>query len=283
MSFKDLLFATFTYPDATPDRALRSGVALAARLGGKLTLLAARIDLPELHNRLANAFIDLDGMAADQEAQSAATAERAARCVAVAAEEAGVEVADLPRTAKLYEEGPCISAAARTRDVCLVAIGPEVAIGRSVAEAVLFESGRPVIVFPERVEVLAAPHFGTVAIAWDGGARAARAVADAMPLLAAAAQVRILVVTDDKPRTQAGAGADLVRHLKAHGVSRVVVDETPIGDRDIGRALADYVANHDASLLVMGGFGHARAREFVLGGATQRMLEAPPCPILMSH
>jgi len=52
MPFKDLLFATFTYPDPTPERALRSGVALAARLGGTLTLLATRVDIPELHNRL---------------------------------------------------------------------------------------------------------------------------------------------------------------------------------------------------------------------------------------
>jgi nucleotide-binding universal stress UspA family protein len=282
MSFKDLLFATFTYPDATPERALRSGVALAARLGGELTLIAVRVDLPELHNRLANAFIDLDGMAADEEVRSVATADRAATCVAVAGEETGVEVACLPRTAKLYEEEQCISTAARTRDLCLVAIGPTVSIDRSVAEAVLFESGRPVIVFPESAEVLAAPHFGTVAIAWDGSAKAARAVADAMPLLAQAAHVRILVVTDEKPTTKAGAATDLIRHLQAHGVSSVV-DETPIGDRNIGRALTDYVAGRDVELLVMGAFGHARAREFVLGGATRRMLETPPCPILMSH
>jgi nucleotide-binding universal stress UspA family protein len=282
MSFKDLLFATFTYPDATPDRALRSGVALAARLGGKLTLIAARVDLPELHNWLANTFIDLDGMARDQEAQSAATAVRIAACVSVAAEEAGVEATCLARTAKLYEEEQCLSEAARTRDLCLIAIGPAVGGDRSVAEALLFESGRPVIVFPESVEVLAAPHFGAVAIAWDGGPKAARAVADAMPLLARAAQVRILVVTDEKPMAKAGGAADLIRHLKAHGVTGIV-DEAPLGERDIGQALTDYVAGHDVELLVMGAYGHARAREFVLGGATHRMLETPPCPILMSH
>ena len=282
MPFEDLLFATFTYPDPTPERALRSGVALAARLGGTLTLLATRVDIPELHNRLANVLIDLDRMAADEEARSAATADRAATCVSIAAEEAGVEAASLARTAKLYEEGSCISAAARTRDLCLVAIGPAVSNARSVAETVLFESGRPLIVFPEAVEVMAAPHFGTVAIAWDGSAKAARAVADAMPLLARAGQVRILVVTDEKPTTKAGSALDLIRHLEAHGVSGLV-DETPIGEQDIGRALTDYVTGHDVGLLVMGGFGHARAREFILGGATRRMLEAPPCPILMSH
>jgi hypothetical protein len=87
-------------------------------LGGTLTLLATRVDIPELHNRLANVLIDLDRMASDEEARSAATAHRAAICVSIAAEEAGVEAACLARTAKLYEEGSCISAAARTRDLC---------------------------------------------------------------------------------------------------------------------------------------------------------------------
>jgi nucleotide-binding universal stress UspA family protein len=282
MPFKDLLFVTFTYPDPTPERALRSGVALAARLGGALTLLAVRVDLPELHHRLANALIDLDSMAADGEARSAAAADAAAAWVSIAAKEASVEVAHLARTAKLYEEDLCMSAAARTRDLCLVAIGPAVTNDRSAAEAVLFESGRPVIVFPDSMEVLPAPHFGTVAIAWDGGAKAARAVADAMPLLVQASQVRILVVTGEKSTTQPGAALDLVRHLEAQGVSSVV-DEASIDKRDIGRAIRDYVADRDVDLLVMGGFGHARAREFVLGGATRSMLEAPPCPILMSH
>lgn len=282
MPFKDLLFVTFTYPDPTPERALRSGVALAARLGGALTLLAARVDLPELHHRLANALIDLDSMAADAEARSAAAADTAATCVSIAAEAASVEVAYLTRTAKLYEEDLSMSTAARTRDLCLVAIGPAVSNDRSAAEAVLFESGRPVIVFPDSMEVAPAPHFGTVVIAWDGSAKAARAVADAMPLLARASQVRILVVTDEKPTTRPGAALDLIRHLEAHGVSSVV-DEAPIGDRDIGRAVREYIAGRDVDLLVMGGFGHARTREFILGGATRSMLEAPPCPILMAH
>lgn len=282
MPFKDLLFVSLTYPDATPARALRGGVALASRLGGALTLLAVRVDLPELNNRLGNAVMDLDRMIADQEARSVAIADFAAACVAVAGEEASVEVASLQRTAKLYEEDHCASLAARTRDLCLVAIGPEVPSARRVAEAVLFNSGRPVMVFSEAVEVAPAALFARVAIAWDGSAKAARAVADAMPLLAKADEVRILVVTDEKPDVAAGVADELVRHLATHRVT-AAVDEAPAGDGGIGQALADYVAARGVDLLVMGGFGHARAREFILGGATRRMLEAPPCPILMSH
>jgi len=61
------------------------------------------------------------------------------------------------------------------------------------------------------------------------------------------------------------------------------VDERRASSQTIGRLLADYVAYAVADLLVMGGFGHARVREFVLGGATDAILEAPPCPVLMSH
>ncbi|MGH6911094.1 MAG: universal stress protein [Phenylobacterium sp.] len=281
MSFKDLLFATFTYPDATPARALRSGVALASREVGALTQHAVRIDLPDISNRFSRALIDLDGMIADQEAGSAAIAEFAATCVAVAGEEDAVAVASLTCTAKLYEEGACVSSAARTRDLCLIAIGGGVAEGRSIAETVLFESGRPLLIFPEAVEVTPGPTFPTVAIAWDGGARAARAVADAMPLLAKADTVRILVVTGEKSSVDAGAADELVRHLATHRVT-ATVDEAPVG-RGIGQTLVDYAATRRLDLLVMGGYGHARAREFILGGATSRMLADPPCPILLSH
>lgn len=61
------------------------------------------------------------------------------------------------------------------------------------------------------------------------------------------------------------------------------VDERLAHDETIGRRLTDYAAATRLDLLVMGGFGHARVREFVLGGATDAMFDAPPCPVLMSH
>jgi nucleotide-binding universal stress UspA family protein len=80
-----------------------------------------------------------------------------------------------------------------------------------------------------------------------------------------------------------GAAADLVRHLATHGISADVDERLALRDETIGQRFGDYVAAVRPDLLVMGGFGHTRFREFVLGGATRAMLEAPPCPVLMAH
>lgn len=282
MTYRDLLLTALTYPDATPDRAIRSGVALARRLGGKLTLLTVRVDIPAINNALANAVVHLNEMAELEEARSAATAQLEAACARIAADQAGAEISTETITAKLFEEANAVSRAARTRDLTLVAIGPAVQADRDLAEAVLFGSGRPVLVYPEGAEIAPADGFDTIAIAWDGSARAARAVADALPILKRARAVRIFTALGDKPQAVKGAAAELVRHLAAHGIT-AAVDERLAQDQSIGHRLADYVAATRPDVLVMGGFGHARLREFVLGGATDAILRAPPCPVLMSH
>lgn len=282
MAFRDLLLPALTYPDATRDRALRSGVALARRLGGDLTLLTVQTDIPDLRNPLANALIRLDQLTEIEEARSAAAAQLEASCARIAAEAAGEPIEVKAIQARLYEEADCITRAARTRDLCLLPLGASVLAARALAEAVLFGSGRPVIVYPEDREIAPTPAFDIVAIAWDGSARAARAVADALPVLKRAREVRVFVGVDEKPQARAGLAEDLSRHLTKHGVP-VGRDERLARARPIGQVLSEYVAAEQVELLVMGGFGHARLREFILGGATEAMLEAPPCPVLMSH
>lgn len=200
MAYRDLLLTALTYPDATPDRAVRSGVALAKRLGGDLTLLTVQVDIPALHNPLANALLNLDRIGELEEARSAATAQLEAVCARIAADDAGTPIRTETITARLYEEADVIARAARTRDITLVPIGPAVLADRALAETVLFGSGRPVLVYPEALDVTPGDRFGTVAIAWDGGARAARAVADAMPLLRNAREVRIFIALGEKPQ-----------------------------------------------------------------------------------
>ncbi|MFZ5718232.1 MAG: universal stress protein [Pseudomonadota bacterium] len=282
MAFRDLLLPALTYPDATRDRALRSGVALARRLGGDLTLMTVQTDIPDLRSPLANALIHLDRLTEAEEARSAAAAQLEANCARIAAEAAGEPIAVQSLRAKLYEEAGRVAEAARTRDLCLLPLGASVLAARDLAETVLFGSGRPVIVYPEDQEIAPAAGFEVVAIAWDGSARAARAVADALPALKAAREVRVFVAVGEKPQTQEGLAQDLRRHLSAHGVA-AGVDERLAKSRPIGQTLCEYVAAEKVDLLVMGGFGHARLREFVLGGATEAMLQAPPCPVLMSH
>lgn len=282
MTFRDLLLGALTYPDATPDKAVRSGVALARRLGGDLMLAAVRVDIPSLRSRLAETLVHIERLVEEEEGRSVAAACHIEACARLAAEQAGVALEIRELTARLYEEGATLRAVAHTRDLCLLPLGPAVLDDRELAEAVLFGSGRPILVYPEDVEIAPGDGFGVAAIAWDGSARAARAVADALPLLARVGEVRILVVTDEKPQATAAIADDLVRHLAAHGVA-AAVDALPAAGRPIGRAIRNYVVDRGVELLVMGGFGHARLREFVLGGATAGILESPPCPVLMSH
>lgn len=282
MPYRDLLLTALTYPDATPDRAIRNGVALARRFGGRLTMLGVRVDLPQLHNPLANALLDLDRLSAQEEARSVAAARAAEVFARIAAEEFGVEADTETACARLYDEAETLARAARTRDLTLASVGPAVLADRALAEAILFGSGRPLVIYPETVEITPAAHFERIAVAWDGSRAAARAVADALPVISAAREVRLFTALGDKPEAVKDAAQPLVRHLRAQGVA-AKIDERIDHDRSIGARLADYVDETRPDLLVMGGYGHARLREFILGGATQAVLENPQCPVLLSH
>lgn len=170
---------------------------------------------------------------------------------------------------------------ARLRDIAILPNRREkVQIERSLIEAVLFGSGRPIMLVPEDGKTTFA--VDRILVAWDYSRTAARAVADAMPLLAKAKRVHIITVTDDKELRSRMDAHELARHLARHGVE-VVVDQALRGNVSIGDALFRQAAAINADLLVMGGFGHSRLRDFIFGGATQQILSGAPLPILMSH
>lgn len=280
--FPDLLLPSLTYPDATPERAIRSGVALARRLEGKLTVMTMTVDIPDVGNAVANALFQFDRLAAQEEGRSVRRAEGEGRTAVVAAEQAGVELTLGNLTTTLHFESEILVEACRTRDLCLMSIGPAVLADRSLAEAAIFGSGRPVLIFPEETEIVPGDHFTSVLIAWDGSANAARAVADAMPILKRADRVNILVAVGEKREAKAGLGEALAKHLLAHGVEASVHEACGVG-QPIGELLREKVRAADADLLIMGAYAHSRLREFILGGATDAVLEAPPCSVLMSH
>jgi nucleotide-binding universal stress UspA family protein len=149
-----------------------------------------------------------------------------------------------------------------------------------VDEGVLFESGRPVIFVPFIQQ--AALTLGRVMLCWDGSRAAARAVADSMPLLHKAKTVEVVIVGDRPSASDEIPGADLGQHLARHGLT-VEVKRITAADIDVGAALLSYAADTSADLMVMGGYGHSRLREFVLGGVTRGILGAMTVPVLMSH
>ena len=285
MAYRDILLPLFTYPDGLPEAAMRTAATIAGRLGaasgGEVTALTLEVHIRPARNRLANLLAGIDDMVREENAANVGRARTAGLLWGEIARERGLKSRVLVQPAELYGETEVLAGAARTRDLCLISLGPKVEIDQAVAEAVLFGSGRPVVVFPEGGDVGKAAAFERIAVAWDGSRAAARALADALPLLKAAKEVRIVTVLGEKPSATAGLGKDVVRHLARHGV-KAAVDELKAAGRPIGQVLKTHVAAH-ADLLVMGGYGHSRARDFLLGGATKAVLHEPSMPVFLSH
>lgn len=150
---------------------------------------------------------------------------------------------------------------------------------RSLAETVLFEGGRPVLIVPPGCETF---NCRRVIVAWDGGAMASRAVASALPLLRAAEEVEVLSIAGEKDLSKTVPGADLAAHLAHHDI-KVSLKDLNANGRSVADVLRDQASMLDADLLVMGAYKHSRLRQWVLGGVTYSMLAETPTPVLMSH
>lgn len=152
----------------------------------------------------------------------------------------------------------------------------------ALIETSLFQSGRPLIAVPYiQKEGL---KLDRIVCCWDGSNAAARAINDALPLLVRATDVKLLTVLNEKTKNdgQAIRGVEMADHLARHDV-KVEVEALPAPDIDVASAILSYVADCSASLIVMGGYGHARIREFILGGVTRDMLRSMTVPVFMSH
>ena len=146
-------------------------------------------------------------------------------------------------------------------------------------EGALFESGRPVIVVPY---VQKAPlALNRVLVCWDGSRPSTRAVADAVPFLERSKAIEIVVVTGER-KSDALRGTNMSRHLARHGINVEIKHVNP-GSVGVQAAIRDYAAESGADFMVMGGYGHSRLREFILGGVTRSILKSMTIPVLMSH
>ena len=149
-----------------------------------------------------------------------------------------------------------------------------------IAETTLFESGRPMIVVPY---IQKSPlKLDRVMVCWDGGRQAARAINDAMPLLAKAGRVEVVIVANEPGKQDEIEGADIGKHLARHGL-KVEVKRITAGKIDIGAALLSHAADNATDFVVMGGYGHSRLRQFILGGVTRSILQSMTAPVLMAH
>lgn len=279
---RDLLFHFDSYPDPTPTEAIDQAVQFAALLGAEITALAVQASLKPPGNWLAERLINLSGLCAHEEEKSLANCKTAIAAFYERLAQANVRGKALLTKSETALMGDHVSVYARTRDLCLVPLVDSLDGQRSVAEAVLFGSGRPVLLYRPGAADLPSGQLETVVLAWDGSRCAARAMADALPILKKAHQVRVLTVIKEKAEAKPGLGADVIRHLGLYGVN-AVADEIDVGSQKIGDALSEFAKAHNSKLLVMGGYGRSKLREFILGGATQHMLHEPDVAIMLSH
>jgi nucleotide-binding universal stress UspA family protein len=278
---RDIMLQVDTYAEPTPPHAIRQAVAFARALEAELTGFATHIDINVPDNWIAERLLHVNAMASAEESKSLAAARQSLEHLDTSARAAGVKAHSLVARASLHGIGPCVARHARTRDLCLVSVGDRMDSQRAVAEDVIFGSGRPVLVFhPDHAPLPAT--LARVAVAWDGSRSAARAAADAMPVLKRASDVRVVTVVGEKPSATAGVADDLIRHLLAHGVS-AHVDEVDGRHRSIGASLDAYISKAKPHLVVMGAYGSSRLKEFVLGGATEHVLNKVLTPTLFSH
>jgi len=148
-----------------------------------------------------------------------------------------------------------------------------------IVEAALFDSGRPVLIVPYIQTENFKPD--RVLVCWDGSRNAARAVGDALPFLARAKAIEVLTVGTEVKSGEI-PGADIAHHLARHGLS-VQLQNVAASDLDVPNTILSHAADVSATLIVMGGYGHSRLREFVLGGATRGILATMTVPTFMSH
>jgi len=168
-----------------------------------------------------------------------------------------------------------VAAYGRTSDL-LVVSRPTLPLTAQVIEAALLDTGRPVLIPGSKP-----PSLETVAIAWKPTREAARAVSAALPFLLRAKRLIVINAAERGEIDQAGTQR-LVTTLRAH---RCEVEPCHLesGSPDMGESLLVKAQQTGAGLVVMGAYGHGRARELVFGGVTERVLKASDLPILMAH
>jgi len=199
-----------------------------------------------------------------------------------AARRAGVSSESRTLSASLAGSADRFATIARRFDLAVVSQAePERAAPEElIVENALFSSGRPVLIVPyiQKAELT----LDRVMVCWDASRNAARAIADAMPFLKRARVIDVVIVASERIKSDEIPGADIGQHLARHDL-KVEVRRIVSPDTDVASTILSHAADTAADFIVMGGYGHSRLREFILGGATRGMLQAMTLPTLMSH
>jgi nucleotide-binding universal stress UspA family protein len=275
MTIKDILVGLATREEADParDYALKMASHYRAHVTGIAYALA-----PDMPFSVYPAFVS---SLADEYRTEANKAVMGARGrFEQAARAAGIEYTFESHTCSVQSSITDFAFRLRTADLGVVMQHKpnEVdAYGDMFLEAALFQAGRPLVVVPRGFQGPFSVE--RILIAWDASVHATRAVAAAAPLLTPGASIEVFTAEEASKGT-GFRGSALVRNLQRHGLDAVLAERR---DRDVPDAILREIETFRANLVVMGGYGHSRFREFVFGGATRLMLSKMPVPVLMAH
>ena len=177
-----------------------------------------------------------------------------------------------------------LAAEARVADLVIVGQAepdsPPTATPDDLAEDIAMAAECPVLIVPHIGA--AKPPGKTVMLCWNDSREAKHAAVGALPLLAAADKVIVLIIDPKASRGREEPGADVAVWLARHGV-KVTVQRDSAADSDVGGVILSRAADHDIDLIVMGIYGHSRMRERVLGGASRTLLASMTAPLLVAH
>jgi nucleotide-binding universal stress UspA family protein len=254
-------------------------ISIASRLEAHITGIGIAF-VPDIQ-RAGTAFLSVEKIEALQRDNEAAT-ETIVEWFAAATASAGVLAEKRILRANMSNAADQFGRIARRFDLAIVGqVEPDGSpVQATVCESTLFESGRPMIIVPY---VQTAPlKLDRIMVCWDGSRPAARAIADAMPFLKRAKNIEVVSVTSERGKQDEIEGADMGHHLAHHGL-KVEVTRIMRGELDVEDVLLSHAADSGADFMIMGGYGHSRLREFVLGGVTRSILRTMTVPTLMSH
>jgi nucleotide-binding universal stress UspA family protein len=278
---KDILVPLTSFPVATEAQTIETAVGLGENLKANVSAIAFEMDIQSPIGLYADP-IGVGGILAADSKKSASNARDLLSSFETIAIGRNVEHGHNLLRAKPIDVPTRVAEEARFRDLTIFPLKETDASGQAIAEELIFDSGRPVLILPDDAKRQFPNSFDSIAVAWDFSRAATRAVADALPLLERGKNIRIFTVTGEKVIKTSASTPALVRHLWLHGIE-ATVDDVKSNGRAIGNVFKAYVEEQKVDLLVMGAYGHSKMREFILGGATVSMLSHPPTWVLMSH
>jgi len=293
MAIRDVFFPLFNYPAPTEATAIASVLDLAENLSKSCGVEGAH---RQIRTRISTLILETEiepglyfegahvGEFLEAEARkSSANAKELMNTFSDSAMNRPVLTKCRIEKRTPYESLRLLVEEARIHHLTVLPVRRDDSFQQEIAERLIFDSGRPVLIFPEHPVRPLPTSFANIAVAWDGSRPAARAIGDAMPFLRRASHVRIFSATDDKPMPSAPRGREIAQQLSSEGIDAIYEEVKKTDRHTIGNFIENYVADHNSDLLVMGAYGHSKLREFILGGATRSVLMNPPGWIMLSH